>query len=136
VTSTIKMRCKPLENEYEKERMRLTDLHARRGVPDTGNKAVLYGICALVANSESRRERNSVVERCSPDVANGVTDGSVDSEWHVSETGTFRSDEDCVDRATASWRRERSLAFHAHGTWRSTVLDHAFWNNTISVSSV
>jgi hypothetical protein len=64
-----------------------------------------------------------VVDGCSPDVGKGVTDGSVDGEWQVSETMLVGSHVDSVGCTTSRWWREGSLAFHAR--WRRTELGHA-----------
>lgn len=67
-----------------------------------------------------------MVGRGGPYVADGVTDGGVDSEWHIAETSTSGGDEDGVNGTGSGGRWEGFLATHGHGAWGSTELSHAF----------
>lgn len=96
----------------------IEDLHTLGGVLDTGDEVALFSDTALVADSQSRRESSSVVVGTSPDIADSVTDGGVDGEWHITEACARRSDENGVDGAGSSGRWETVLAFHSHGAWR------------------
>lgn len=106
--------------------MALTDLRAAGAVLDAGDKVALFSEPAPVANGKGRGESSGVVVGGRPDVADGITDGSVDGEGHISETSALGGDEDGVDGAGANWWWRKSLL--SHRSRRSAELGHAFYN--------
>jgi hypothetical protein len=112
--------------ENQRVKIRTDSWSITGSVSDTGCPLELIGFGRLVADGQSGREGGGVVGGVGPDVADSVTDRSIDSEWPVAEDALHGGNHDSVDNAIATRRGSHGLGwFPLHR--RRTILSDAFW---------